>query len=169
MPRTAKPAHERVLARTTHTPDGCWLFTGALNHGGYGIIQLGRGIGTDRAHRVVYAALVAPIPAGMTLDHLCAHTACVNPDHLEIVTRAENAQRQWADGRADPGRGNRAKTHCPHGHAYDDANTHIYRGRRVCRTCKRLEGRARRASARNVEEVVNQAHRPDPPVDSVAA
>lgn len=42
---------------------------------------------------------------------------------------------------------NRHRTHCPQGHPYDQANTHIEidsRGRkhRVCRTCKRERGRA---------------------------
>lgn len=31
---------------------------------------------------------------------------------------------------------NLAKTHCPQGHPYDEANTQWYSGRRYCRGCK---------------------------------
>lgn len=46
-----------------------------------------------RAHRVVYESLVGPIPAGLELDHTCRVRRCVNPDHLEPVTHAENQRR----------------------------------------------------------------------------
>jgi hypothetical protein len=36
------------------------------------------------------------------------------------------------------------KTHCPHGHPYDEANTRLERrGGRVCRTCHRESERRR--------------------------
>lgn len=138
MRRKSTPAHERIMARVTINDNGCWIYQGALNHGGYGMVQFGRGIGTDRTHRVMYQHHRGKLPDDVTLDHLCANTACCNPDHLEPVTRAENARRQWRDGRADPGRKNREKTHCPYGHPYDDENTRIDRtGRRFCRACAR--------------------------------
>ncbi len=146
MPVKPTPAHERIMARVTVDSNDCWIFTGATNSRGYGFIQLGRGIGTDRTHRVMYRHLVGPIPEGLTLDHLCANTACCNPAHLEPVTRSENTKRQWAEGRADPGRSQREKTHCPQGHPYDEANTCHSNGRRHCRACGRI--RAREATAR---------------------
>jgi hypothetical protein len=36
---------------------------------------------------------VGPIPSGMQIDHLCRNTLCVNPDHMEVVTNAENGRR----------------------------------------------------------------------------
>ena len=75
MPPVSKPAADRVMARTRRTEDGCIEFMGAKTDRGYGVVQLGRGVGTDKAHRVVYAAFVGPIPDGMTLDHLCGNPA----------------------------------------------------------------------------------------------
>jgi hypothetical protein len=72
-------------------PDGCWLWQGARNSGGYP--QLGLGGKTQYAHRVYFAALVGVIPDGMQLDHLCRRRACVNPSHLEVVSQRENIRR----------------------------------------------------------------------------
>lgn len=148
MPVAPTPAIDRILRRIDRQPNGCWVWQGATTNG-YGIVQLGRGIGTARTHRVSYEHFRGPIPQGWTIDHLCANTRCCNPDHLEAVTRAENAERQGAAGRADPGRRNRAKTHCRHGHPFDEANTRICpKGKRVCRTCAREWARKNRPSRR---------------------
>lgn len=80
------------------TPDGnadlgqCWIWTRATNAKGYGRFGLGAHKSVA-AHRWIYEAKVAPIPEGMTLDHLCRTTGCVNPAHMEVVTRAENNRR----------------------------------------------------------------------------
>ncbi len=69
----------------------CWEWTRAT-HKGYG-----RFIAPDErrwlAHRWCWEYLVGPIPDGLVLDHLCENKACVNPDHLEVVTQGENARR----------------------------------------------------------------------------
>ncbi len=71
---------------------GCWLWTGDLNDRGYPTFALLHDR-TVYAHRYAYELLVGPIPEGLTLDHLCRVPACVNPDHLEPVTKAENIRR----------------------------------------------------------------------------
>lgn len=142
MPRKTTPAHVRIMRRVNITEQDCWEFQGAQIRRGYGVIQLGRGVGTALTHRVMWEHHKGPIPEGLTLDHLCANPCCCNPAHLEPVTLAENTRRQWRDGRADPGRANREKTHCPSGHPYDHENTRITpKGGRACRTCNRLRQR----------------------------
>lgn len=46
--------------------------------------------GGRKVHRLAYEHLIAPIPEGMTIHHKCANTLCVNPDHLQLSTNAEN-------------------------------------------------------------------------------
>lgn len=141
---------------------GCWIWQGAkTQRGDYGVIQLGRGVGTKRTHIVVYEAYVGPVPDGLTLDHRCPNNACCNPAHLEPVTRAENTRRQWAAGRANAGARNAEKTHCPRGHAYDAENTKMAGGRRQCRACARERARERRALARARLPVVDPSESVD--------
>ncbi len=52
------------------------------------------------AHRVYYAKHKGPIPPGCVIHHVCRVRSCVNPDHLEAVTQAENLRADWAARRA---------------------------------------------------------------------
>ncbi len=81
---------ERVLAKIAMA-SGCWLWTGVRTTEGYG--QVWRDGRMRMAHREVYELLRGPIDHGLVLDHLCRTPACVNPDHVEPVTQAENVQR----------------------------------------------------------------------------
>jgi hypothetical protein len=72
----------------------------------------------------------------MDLDHLCRNRCCVNPAHLEPVTRKVNLGRSPLVGRG-AGTAQTAKTHCPQGHEYTPENTRIARGKRYCKTCHR--------------------------------
>jgi hypothetical protein len=120
----------------------CWEWT-ASKDGGYG--KIGKG-GTSRrgllAHRVAYELVIGPIPEGTELDHLCRNRGCVNPAHLDPVSHKINCQRGVA-GAVNAAR-QRAKTHCPKGHPYDEANTVLRpNGWRGCRECFRAHDRAR--------------------------
>lgn len=123
----------------------CWLWTAGTSWGGYGKFSLGaREDGGAYAHRVAYELEVGPIPDGLVIDHLCRVRLCVRPDHLEPVTNRVNLLRAPRSVSAE----NHAKTHCVHGHPFDEANTHWSPdGRRVCRACKRETMRRLRAAS----------------------
>lgn len=71
----------------------CWVWLGAKQPGPWDYGVMYHGGRTCRAHRVYYERAKGPIPDGLELDHLCRVPACVNSDHLEPVTPAENTRR----------------------------------------------------------------------------
>lgn len=72
--------------------DGCWIWQLSKDSEGYGIHKWGRS--SRKAHRVIYEKIRGvTLTHDQPLDHLCRVRDCVNPDHLEIVTTAENNRR----------------------------------------------------------------------------
>lgn len=135
MPTRPTPLEDRFWPKVREAPGGCWEWTGAILRNGYGTIFSGSVFARPRmlmAHRAAYQLVVGVIPPGLDIDHLCRNRACVNPAHLEPVTRRENLRRGLV-----PIKPYRVPvTHCKHGHAYDEANTYLdARGGRRCRAC----------------------------------
>lgn len=134
---------ERYWAKVKQNgPDECWPWKASLTiHGGYGQFNPTRKR-TVRAHRYGYELAHGPIPAGLTVDHLCGNKSCQNPTHMELVTHGENARR---------GNAGRSSDVCRNGHRRTPANTARWsRGDgtyyQVCRTCANAAQRRRRAA-----------------------
>jgi hypothetical protein len=111
-------------------PNACWPWAGYRTRKGYGRMRVGRL--KIRAHHLVWSCLYGPPPArdsGLCLDHLCFNRACVNPNHLEIVTTAENSRR----------RAPRAPSPIRHGtpSAYTHRRCRCDLCRKAWRTCQR--------------------------------
>lgn len=137
----------KFWSRVTPQPDGCWHWTGSVGDDGYGKFSISRSPVSRReqAHRTIYRALIGGIPDGFTIDHAChdntcgkvgrecPHRRCLNPDHLRVMGRGQNAARRYLEG-----------DRCPSGHRYD----HVIgaTGHRVCTTCRR--GNAARSKMR---------------------
>lgn len=110
----------------------CWLWTASLVDG-YGKIRI-EGT-TWLAHRYAYFLKFGSVP--VELDHLCRVRTCINPAHLEPVTRLENILRSPIAQAAL----NARKTHCANGHAYSPETTSVLKLKnghptRVCRLCR---------------------------------
>lgn len=136
MAYAATPAIDRVLPRLIPQPNGCWLWPGAVTYrDGYGLVGItinGRPT-TRTVHRVVWEGLRGPIPEGMEIDHLCRTRLCANPDHLEVVTHAENQRRMAGNVR-------------PNGHPRTAETSGLNsNGRLVCKICHRAAVRQHRA------------------------
>ena len=110
----------------------CIEWDGYIDNEGYGRTMDGGA--WDRAHRVVWREANGPIPDGLVIDHLCRNRSCVNTRHMELVTSVENSRRGFGASAV-----NARKTHCIHGHPFDEANTYVPAdgSRRQCRTCNR--------------------------------
>lgn len=118
---------KRFLSKVAIDGAGCWIWLGHWNRQGYGNFRVGgRHVA---AHRVAHQLFIGPIPDGLTIDHLCRVTSCVNPLHLEAVTMRENTLR----GQSPTVLLHHAGT-CIKGHPIAGDNT-IGKGRVRCRQC----------------------------------
>ena len=142
---------ERLYDKISPEPNsGCWLWTGACSRNGYARL------GQAYAHRLIYEAEKGPIPAGLDIDHLCSVRCCVNPDHLEAVTRSENLRRRKRLNLRIVQPANRQLTYrnyCKRGHEMTEANTYSRKdrwGERECLACRNLRNDRRRPDPENV-------------------
>lgn len=131
-PREQRVRVRRVLreAIVRDKTTGCWTWLWFCEGNGYPRLQWGgpRRAGSEQyAHRIVFRAFFGEIPEGLEIDHLCRDRSCVNPRHLELVTRLENVQRG----------GNSIKTVCHRGHPLTPDNVRMEGRSRRCVQCKK--------------------------------
>lgn len=129
---------QRLLSKVEVDDNGCWIWQASKNRAGYGQTYAWRR--GWLAHRLSYTVIVGRIPFGFEIDHLCRTRACINPAHLEPVTKDENLRRQGL-----------AVTRCPRGHKYTPENILRTRTGRACRQCDRARSREWRAAKRQKE------------------
>lgn len=122
--RWHSPKRNRFWEKVQKT-EGCWIWTGAKNCGGYGMY------GKISAHRRSIQLAKRELPPRWHVHHECGNKLCVRPDHLLVVSPQEH--RTLHAGEREP------PTICVHGH---DLTGHFLRitrtGHRVCRECDRL-------------------------------
>lgn len=115
--------------------EDCWHWAREIGASGYGraVVYINGKKKYYRAHQVMYENMIGPIPDGLELDHLCRVRCCVNPEHLEPVTHAENMARRIPF----------IKLICNNGHALTPDNVYIFRQKRNplqtfknCRMCQ---------------------------------
>lgn len=127
-----EPMH-RFMESIDLGDDGCWLWNKSTDINGYSQFSI-RGQ-MMKGHRFIYEVYVGVIEGGLELDHLCRVRHCVNPEHLEAVTHAENLRRMpkhrphtWADT-------------CKAGHSLSEGNYFIRSdsGTKRCRVCHNIK------------------------------
>ena len=85
----------------------CWSWTSALWGNRYGFFWVGGKKRSEYAHRVSWIlANGNSIPDGMEVMHSCDNHLCVNPDHLSLGTRQDNALDAVKKGRTARGEKN---------------------------------------------------------------
>lgn len=121
----------------------CWPWMGRLDSHGYGQFD-DDDRKSIRAHQFSYREKRGSLPpSGIHLDHKChpidgscvggigcLHRRCANPDHVEPVTRLENALRSVKAARRD------ARAVCGNGHALTQANTYMHGESKACKVCR---------------------------------
>lgn len=126
----------RVSTTSFYKGVPCWEWTAYVDkRSGYG--RLGwRGAKNMFAHRVIYSQFVEPIPPHLESDHLCRVRHCVNPVHIEPVTKQINQLRGVGVAAQSA-----ARQTCKRGHQFvQEAN------RRTCKECVRINSKIWRDS-----------------------
>ena len=96
-------ASDRLAELSVAEESGCIRFTGHLDGEGYGRIMVARV--KYMAHRLSYSLNKGPIPDGYVVRHKCDNPSCINPEHLEVGTQADNIADKVSRGRQARGSG----------------------------------------------------------------
>lgn len=91
--REYRKGARRLRSVPDPVPDqnGCLNWQGFITVNGYG--QKTAGGKRYYAHRYAYEQQRGPISEALVIDHLCSNRRCVNVEHMEVVTIAENTRR----------------------------------------------------------------------------
>ncbi len=144
---------------------GCWIFNGKPIQGGYTRTSyLGK---EDLSHRIFYELLVEPIEEGKHIHHICETPACVNPEHMRVVSAKEHLVNLSPKNFAYI---NSRKTHCPKGHELSGDNLDgrmLKRGMRTCEICRKELRKIRDKRARMIKSQDSSGPRPRKIVEQI--
>lgn len=107
-----KSEADKLLGKVTPGPRGCMIWTGCLSTTGYGRVSWGAPRRTEYAHRASFETFNRVLEDGEVIDHVCGERRCINPLHLEAVTRLENNHRGGNNGTAWCGRYGHNEKYC---------------------------------------------------------
>lgn len=145
-----KTLRQRFEEKVRYEPrTGCLLWTAGTSEDGYGVMRAGGGL--KYAHHVAWFLHFGEWP--VQLNHYCDTPACCAIKHVRKGTQRENIRDCIARGRFSNNMtdlirqkgqpmgaaAQKAKTHCPRGHAYEGVNLYIAKnGARKCHECRRI-------------------------------
>jgi hypothetical protein len=75
----------------------CWQWKGCRTPNGYGVFLFEGSTTTAHAasYRLRWTQYFERLPRGFEVHHRCRNRSCVNPDHLELVTRLFNVSQMF--------------------------------------------------------------------------
>lgn len=148
-PRTPFTIPDAVAERAAENYEldedtGCWIsgYSSASHNYAQIAWRDGEAQRNVTAHRAAYVHHSGEqIPEGMVVDHKCSTRRCVNPEHLRLLTNAENAARtngeDWPLGQ------------CKRGHDDSLRRTYGTSTKTYCSACRLEDQRNYRARKRN--------------------
>jgi len=89
------PGHgnrEKPIDYTVDKETGCWIWQRYVDKQGYGRVSKPIN-GTVLAYKIYYEIANDRVPDGYALEHICSNRLCVNPVHMQILTRQEQFWR----------------------------------------------------------------------------
>lgn len=159
IPTDLQERYRAYLAERSQPDDsGRIVWTAGINPQGYGRahVEIRRREITTTAHRIAWLLERGPITdPNLVLDHLCRNRACLNVDHLELVTAEENSRRgnSWQRKERDPVQTDRES--CVNGHPWPQYAAERFVGgkrRLYCFECSRASERRWYAKQRAARE-----------------
>lgn len=141
------------IINNVHVNGICLEWDGYVAKNGYGVVYINGKHGN--AHRFFYELYKGEIPKGYDIDHICRNRACVDPEHLEAVTRKENIRR----GRGAGGVMSKPKEKCKNGH---DLTIVKLTGGKGCDICKKISEARNRKGIRLSDIECKNGHKRTP-------
>lgn len=125
---------QKLLRHRIIMTNGCWI--SATNKTRYG--KVWDGFKNISAHVAAASIWLKDYNPRLPTLHNCDNNRCFNPEHLFQGSLSTNMKDCVAKGRHRSGLKGRFKsrTHCIHGHEYTLENTYMYKGARLCKTCR---------------------------------